>query len=202
MNPDAILHAMTAQPLVAMTLDEWAALEEDTEGEIVDGILVEEEVPSYLHEVVVTWLVHVLLSWVGDDGWVGGSDAKFAVRARRGRKPDVSVFLAGRRPPARGVIRLPPDIVIEVVSPDPRDERRDRVEKYDDYAAFGVRWYWLLDPALRILEIYELGGDARYTRACAGTDARVDSVPGCPGLALDLPALWARIDRLEEDGNA
>ena len=188
---------MTAQPLVLMTLDEWAALDEDAEGEIVDGILVEEEVPSYLHEVVVTWLAHVLLGWLGEEGWVGGSEAKFAVRPRRGRKPDLSVFLPGRRPPARGLVRVPPDIVIEVISPDPRDERRDRVDKHDDYAAFGVRWYWLVDPAFRTLEIFELGADGRYARASAATDAALDSVPGCPGLALEVPALWARLDRLE-----
>lgn len=189
--------AMTAQPLVTMTLEEWADLEEDAEGELVDGILVEEEVPSFLHEVVVAWLVHALLNWLGDKGWVASSEAKFAVRPRRGRKPDVSVYLAGRRPPAHGLVRVPPDIVVEVISPSTRDERRDRIDKYDDYAAFGVRWYWLLDPAFRILEIYELGPDGRYARACAAADAPVDPVPGCAGLVLDMPALWGRLDRLE-----
>ena len=39
-----------------MTLEEWAALDEDEPGEIVDGVLVEDEVPSMVHERVVVWI--------------------------------------------------------------------------------------------------------------------------------------------------
>lgn len=181
----------------ALTLEEWAALPEDDEGELVDGYLVEEEVPDYVHEVVVTWLTRKLGNWLeGRGGFVGGSEAKFAVRPRRGRKPDATVFLPGTRPPpARGLVTAPPDIAIEVVSPSPRDERRDRVDKPDDYAAFGVRFYWIVDPTIRTLEILELGDDGRYVRALAAASGSVD-VPGCEGLVLHLDQLWAEVDRL------
>lgn len=46
----------------ALTLEQWAALPEDDEGELVDGYLVDEEVPDYLHELVVAWLIHRLAS--------------------------------------------------------------------------------------------------------------------------------------------
>jgi len=125
------------------------------------------------------------------------SEAEYAVGAARGRKPDASAWFPGRRPPARGIIRQPPDIAIEVISSTPRDARRDRIEKMDEYAAFGVRFYWLLDPTERTLEIFELGGDGRYVRALGASEGLVDSVPGCDGLALDLGSLWAEVDRLE-----
>ena len=114
---------MGSAGLPAMTIEEWADLDEDEPGELVDGRLEEEEVPSYLHEAVVAWFFHVLRAWaVTRGGWVFGSESKFAVAPRRGRKPDVSVFFPGAPlPGARdGVARVPPQIMVEVLSPRPR----------------------------------------------------------------------------------
>jgi len=181
-----------------VTLEEWYALPEDEPGELVEGQLVEEEMPDYVHGLIVLWLGHLLRAWLGPmGGFVGGSDAKFAVREGRGRKPDLSLFLPGGHvPPRRGLVRVPPDLAIEIVSASPRDGRRDRVEKVADYAAFGVKWYWIVDPELRTLEILELGGDGLYRHALGRSEGRIESVPGCPGLTIDLDALWAEVDRL------
>jgi Uma2 family endonuclease len=112
-----------------MTLDEWANLDEDAPGELVDGRLVEDEEVGFLHDLVVGWVIHALRSWVVPrGGLVAASDSRFAVSATSGRKPDVSVYFAGRRPPATGLITVAPDIMIEVVSPRPprRPARPDR----------------------------------------------------------------------------
>jgi len=190
---------LAESPPSELSLDDWFALPEDAPGELVDGRLEEEEVPDYLHELLVMLLGSALHNWIfPQGGLVAGSDAKFAVASRRGRKPDLSVYLpGGRRPPARGLVRVPPDIVIEIVSPKPRDGRRDRVEKTADYAAFGVAWYWLLDPQLRSLEILQLDPQGRYLHVLGASTGTLRSIPGCEGLTLDLDALWAAIDDLE-----
>jgi Uma2 family endonuclease len=194
---------MVAHSHSEMTIAAWADLPEDEPGELVDGVLVEEEAPEAIHEIVVTWFTYALRGWLAGRGFVLGSEAKFKVRPRYGRKPDASFYMPGRRPEARGAISVPPDIMIEVVTSTPRDARRDRVEKLEDYAAFGVKFYWIVDPGLRSLEIFELGADGRYIHALGAGEDRVETVPGCPGLVLDLRALWGEVDRLlSEEGPA
>jgi Uma2 family endonuclease len=192
------LHPALPQLGRLMTFEEWVAMDEDEPGELVDGRLEQEEVPDLIHELVVAWLIQTLGNWLGEAGFVFGSDGKYAVRGDRGRKPDVAMYLhpATRRPPARGVVRVPPDIVVEVVSPSPRDERRDRIEKMDEYAMFGVSWYWIVDPTLQSLEIFELI-DGRYARAARATEGQLEVVPGCTGLQLDLDGIWGRVSRLD-----
>jgi Uma2 family endonuclease len=177
-------------------LEQWADLAEDEAGELVDGTLAEEEVPDPVHELAVTLLVLLFGNHLIDKGgFVFTSDVKLAVRASRGRKADVTVYLpGGQRPPKRGLLRSPPDLLVEVVTPTPRDERRDRVEKMADYQAFGVRYYWLVDPALGSLEIFELR-DGIYAKVVGATAGRID-IPGCPGLQLDLDAFWSRLAEL------
>lgn len=180
-----------------LTIEEWAALDEDEEGELVDGVLVEEEMPSFIHEMIVTFLTSLFRGWiVNEGGIVAGSEAKFKVAALRGRKPDLSVYFPERRPDVRAsVTDVPPAIMVEILTATPRDVKRDRIHKMDEYARFGVAWYWIVDPELRSLEIFELQAGGRYVRALAADAGKIESVPGCAGLVVDLDALWAEIDR-------
>lgn len=186
-------------PRRELSLDDWFDLPEGEPGELVDGLLEEEELTDYIHELLVMLLGRHLGNWIFPrGGLVAGSDAKFAVSSRRGRKPDLTVYFPDSpRPPARGLVRVPPDIAIEIVSPEPRDGLRDRVEKMADYAAFGVRYYWLLDPQLRSVEIFELDPLGRYVHMVGASSGTLDEIPG-EGLSLCLDELWAEIDRLLE----
>jgi Uma2 family endonuclease len=183
-----------------LTLDAWADLDEDVEGELVDGELVEDEMPSALHEAIVDWLLGLLRAWARPlGGMTFGAELKLAVSALRGRKADLSAYLPGQPLPGRtaGATRRPPSIVVEVVSPRPRDVRRDVVDKKKDYAEFGVRFYWIVDPQVRTFEIYELGADGRYAVALGAAEG-THPLPGCDGLVVDLDALWAAGDRLPQ----
>ncbi|HVR21395.1 MAG TPA: Uma2 family endonuclease [Polyangiaceae bacterium] len=181
-----------------MSVQEWLELDEDESGELVDGHWVEEEVPDAVHELSVSWLIHVIGAWLGSRGFVFGSALKVLVSETAGRKPDLVILLPGTRPPPRhGPLVEPPDILIEVVSPSPRDERRDRVQKMSEYAKLGVRYYWLVDPALGTFEMFERA-PAGYTQVVAVTGGRIESVPGCDGLVIDVDALWTELGRLRD----
>jgi Uma2 family endonuclease len=181
-----------------MTLAEWADREEDAPGELVDGRLVEDEEVGAGHDLVAGWLIGILHIWLASrGGYVGTSDTRFGVSRTRGRKPDLYVYLAGRLPPFDGLVTLPPYIMVEIVSPRPKDVRRDRVDKTREYAAFGVRFYWIVAPAVRTFEILELGADGLYKLAASAADGKIDPVPGCEGLTIDVDALWARVDEMK-----
>ena len=192
-----IIEAEGTQVGRELSAEEWLALEEDEPGEWVDGHLVEEEVPDSTHELIVSWLIWSLREWLGGRGFVFGSELKVLTAQTRGRKPDLAIILPGSKaPPRTGPLREPPDILVEIVTPTPRDERRDRVEKMAEYARFGVSYYWLVDPALTAFEIFERTPQGNYQKLVGVTGGRIDAVPGCPGLKIDVDALWAELARL------
>lgn len=47
-----------------------------------------------------------------------------------------------------------PDLVVEIISP--KFVYRDQVEKKDLYERFGVKKYWVIDPANQVIEIMYL----------------------------------------------
>ncbi len=197
MNAAAAAEVLPAEP---MTLEAWADMDEDEPGEFVDGQLVEEEVPSNLHEIVVSWLIEVLRVWGRSRACpVLGSDHKLALSPRRGRKPDVTVYPRGTWLQRKASLsRKPPMLIVEVVSPRPRDVKRDRHEKRNEYAQFGVQHYWLVDPEARVIEFLALGPNGRWDDAWSASDGRVD-VSGFEGLTLDLDQLWAEVDAFTRD---
>jgi Uma2 family endonuclease len=180
----------------SVTIDDWAALDEDDAREFVDGVLEEAEVPSVLHEVIVTWLHLLLGPYFRARGGITLGAVKLAIQARRGRIPDLACYAAATRLPLEGVVTVPPDVVIEVVSSSPEDERRDRIAKPQDYAELGARHYWIVDPWLRSIELFELDGQGRYVRLLAATAGVLEQIPGLPDLRLDVDAMWGEIERL------
>lgn len=184
-----------------LSVEEWADLDEDTPGELVDGCLEEEEMPTTLHEAVAMWLTRLLANDViPRGGLVFGAELKLVVREGRGRKADISAYFPGQPFPARalGATRRPPSLVVEVLSPRPRDVRRDTVEKLREYADFGATYYWLVDPLARTIEIRELHTDGHHVTLLSAAEGKHD-VPGLEGLALNLDELWTFVDRLPED---
>jgi Uma2 family endonuclease len=177
-----------------MTLEEWADMDEDESGELVDGRLEEEEVPDHLHEAVVAFLIRELGNWGSPRrAAVFGSEHKLGLSKVRGRKPDVCMYPPGTRLGRGALSRTPPLLVIEVLSPRPRDVRRDRRDKLSEYARFGVKLYVLVDPEARLVEVYELGADGRYVHDASWSEGKM-TLPGCEALEIDLDALWAEAE--------
>lgn len=89
---------------------------------------------------------------------------------RNDYEPDIIFFGHGKSQLiGPDTLKFPvPDLIVEVVSPS--TERRDRGVKFADYAAHGVREYWIVDPVDETVELHRLldGAYAAAERQQAG----------------------------------
>ncbi|HET8524001.1 MAG TPA: Uma2 family endonuclease [Thermomicrobiales bacterium] len=71
--------------------------------------------------------------------------------------PDIAFLRSDRLPPREdrfGFIRVPPDLVVEVVSP--HDRASDIAAKVALYLSLGVRAVWVIEPRLQTVTLYEV----------------------------------------------
>lgn len=171
---------------------DFVRLDEDDTRELIDGELLEVEVPTDQHEWIVAVLLHYLVGWVlpRRAGRVHASGYRIRVSDRRGIIPDVQFYR--RDNPAhlapQGLESGRPDLVVEVISPSSR--RFDRLHKLQWYAELAVPEYWLVDPESRTLERLVLH-DGHYLIAEVLADDAVFRPPMFEGLEIPLAALWA-----------
>jgi len=76
-----------------------------------------------------------------------------------------------------------PDLLVELVSPS--SVRRDRYDKKELYARFGVKEYWIGDPANKALEILTLKEGRYELHSCAEEKGKLVSLV-LTGLEFDL----------------
>jgi Uma2 family endonuclease len=79
------------------------------------------------------------------------------------RRPDVSFVRFGRLPgdvPPKGWVKIPPDLAVEVVSPN--DSAEEVEEKLADYRKVGVPLVWIIYPSARAARIHRSDGPPGY----------------------------------------
>ena len=90
--------------------------------------------------------------WPADNGYQCFPHAPGLVR-----RPDVSFIRRGRLPgdvSPEGWVRIPPDLAVEVVSPN--DSAEELEEKLDDYRKAGVPLVWVIYPKARKARVFRL----------------------------------------------
>jgi Uma2 family endonuclease len=176
------------------TWDEFIALDEDDLRELIDGELVEVEVPTRAHERLGLLIAHFLEGWAEKHGGETlGAGYKVRITDKRGVMPDAQFYRAGNEPRGQeqGLVEGHPDLVVEVVSPS--SVLYDRVTKMTWYAAIGVPEYWIVDPSAHTLERLVLAA-GRYTIADALAGRRVFRPESFEGLEIPLARLWKAVD--------
>lgn len=164
---------------------DYLALDTGRLVEFVDGRIEVLPVPTKLHQLIVKRLVRAAEN-ASDEERVIPAPYRFRVVRGRYREPDV--VYAGDLAGLGEKFATTCDIAFEVVSEG--GEERDYVDKRADYAAAGVREYWVVDPERRSVTRFVLRGGSYEGDPDAATGGVIESVV-LEGLRVDVEALFA-----------
>lgn len=143
-------------PAIKLTYEQYRLLPEGERYELLDGDLVMTPAPGSLHQIALLRLLPALQRAAANTrpGLVGVAPWDVILDGTTVLQPDL-FFVEQERLQiiAEEGVRGAPDLVVEVLSPSAVD--RDRVIKRSLYARFGVKEFWIVDPAARRIELYE-----------------------------------------------
>lgn len=181
----------THTPLRRISEEEFLTrCDESDLAEWVDGEVVLMTPVSVRHGRVRQFLSQILTLFVEekDLGLVLGEPVQVRLPdQRRRRAPDVFFVARSRLDILRAShVEGPPDLVIEVVSPESRD--RDRYEKFVEYESAGVREYWVVDPEEERLEAFTRSLQGRFE--LIPENAGVVASIVCEGFFVEAQWLW------------
>jgi Uma2 family endonuclease len=149
------------------TVDDLPAIENGHCFELVDGRLVKKNMGAEAG-VIGANIIFLLRAFVRDHpvGWVLTQDAGYLLFPEdrgRLRKPDLSFMRLDQLPDQRvpqGNVRMPPDLAVEVVSPN--DLAEELGARIVDYLRANVPLLWVVHPTARFVQVFRSGGRASY----------------------------------------
>src|SRR4051812_29052096 len=171
------------------TYEEYYRLNDDQRYEIIDGNLLMAPAPDTWHQDWSRKLFRIIDQFVTRNrlGEVFFAPIDVVFDPENTVQPDlVFVSKTNRRIIERRAIFGVPDLLIELVSPS--TVRRDRYDKKELYARFGVKEYWIGDPANKALEVLTLK-DGNYELRCLAEEKGKLTSTVLPELEFDLSEL-------------
>jgi Uma2 family endonuclease len=159
-----------ATPTKLWTWEDTLALPDGERYEVINGEL-KERCVSTQSSAIAMFIARLLWRWVdsGHAGWITGEAGGFIIfdwMPGDVRMPDIAYTSRSRLPamPAEGWVSVPPELVVEVVSPN--DLASDVDAKARDYIRAGVDIVWVVFPRTRSVLVYRQ--DAAPTMFSAG----------------------------------
>jgi Uma2 family endonuclease len=137
---------------------------EGLKADLIEGVIYVASPDNIQHYDVNSWLQMLISRYLKErkiEGRLFGYKIAFRLSEKNGPEPD----LAYLRPESCIRIRNtyidgPPDLAVEIVSPD--SVERDYEKKRDQYESAAVAEYWIIDPLEERLTCYRLGKNGRY----------------------------------------
>ena len=167
---------MTEQIPGPWTVDDLDRLPDDDgkRYEIIDGVLFVSASPVPRHQMALMGLLRLLDQHRPPHLIVLPAPLDVVLAHDTVGEPDILLAPTDAFGPKN--LQVPPLLAVEVLSPSTRAvDRRIKKERYE---RAGVPSYWLLDPDLMRLTVYELGADGyREIADIAGTDTWTAHAP-------------------------
>ncbi|OUL21715.1 hypothetical protein BV372_31545 [Nostoc sp. T09] len=141
-----------------LTLEEFLALPEgDINYEFVDGFAVAKVSPKFFHSALQRALLFLIYAWSKGKG---RTVAEWAILLKRQGKdwapvPDLTYISYERLPKSwqrNEACPVPPELVIEIISPD--QMMKEFEEKAKDYFEAGVSRVWVVDPEAMSMRVF------------------------------------------------
>jgi len=135
---------MIGMATTAVTIQEYLSTVYRPDCDFVDGGIQERNVGEIDHSRLQLAIGAFFYNRRKEWGISAFTEQRVQVSRSRFRVPDVCVTIGE---PDGQILRVPPFICIEILSPDDRVSRTN--ERMVDYLNFGVPYVWLLDPQTR-----------------------------------------------------
>ena len=134
--------------------------------ELVDGSLEVLPMPTWLHQLIVDFLVTSIKAHLSDSR-IGGvvlfSPLPTKLFPGTIREPDVLFVSRKNVPTDPKSYPKKLDLVMEVVSEGAEAHERDYEAKRSDYAKAGIAEYWIVDPEQQLITVLNLQGNTYLT---------------------------------------
>jgi Uma2 family endonuclease len=156
--------------------------------ELIHGRFVVSPAPLSVHQIVAAFLTELFVGIARRSGGIAlPAPMDVILSDETIVQPDVIYIAAGRRAILRKQVEGPPDLVVEIIS---GTARRDRVEKLDLYARYGVAEYWIVEPQSQLIE-FLINENGRFVVQSPAND-RYQS-PRLPEVEIRLADFWREV---------
>lgn len=154
---DPVLGKMLLKKQGEYTVEDYYALPDTCRVELIDGVIYNMAAPTNVHQILVFRIAAQLDAWIerrkGDCMvMISPMNVQLDREDKTVLQPDVYV-VCNRDKMMENVLYGEPDLVVEVLSPS--SSKKDRVIKYNKYRYAGVREYWIVDPKMQRIIVYD-----------------------------------------------
>jgi len=170
--------------------DLLALPEDNLRREIIDGEMFVTPSPIANHQTILVNLLTELSNFLKRHpmGKVFVSPLDVILSDYDVLQPDLLFVLNERAEIVKDWIRGAPDLAVEILSP--TTAKRDRGIKLKAYARFGVKEYWIIDPAAQAVEVHRLSSGGYELAGTFDLDDTLSSAL-LPGFEIEVASIFA-----------